>query len=46
MNNNNCNLTTCSYNQSGKCENEDKRKECAEVSKRVLCLNNKENMED
>lgn len=35
MNNNNCNLTTCHYNQSGKCTNEDKRKECVEVSKRV-----------
>lgn len=38
MNNNNCNLTTCRYNQSGKCTNEEKRKECVEVSKRVLCL--------
>lgn len=38
MENNNCNLTTCRYNQSGTCTNEDKRKECVEVSKRVLCL--------
>lgn len=38
MNNNNCNLTTCHYNQSGTCTNEDKRKECVEVSKKVLCL--------
>ena len=36
--NNNCNLTTCRYNQSGTCTNEEKRKECVEVSKRVLCL--------
>ncbi len=35
---NNCNLTTCRYNQSGTCTNEEKRKECAEVGKRVLCL--------
>lgn len=38
LNENNCNLTTCRYNQSGKCNNEEKRKECIEVSKRVLCL--------
>lgn len=38
MRNNNCNLTTCRYNQSGTCANEEKRKECVEVSKRVLCL--------
>lgn len=36
--NNNCNLTTCRYNQSGTCVNEEKRKECVEVSKKVLCL--------
>lgn len=35
---NNCNLTTCRYNQSGTCTNEDKRKECVEISKKVLCL--------
>lgn len=33
-----CNLTTCRYNQSGTCTNEEKRKECVEVSKKVLCL--------
>lgn len=33
-----CNLTTCRYNQSGTCTNEDKRQECMEVSKKVLCL--------
>lgn len=32
--NNNCNLTTCRYNQSGTCTNEDKRQECVEVSKK------------
>lgn len=38
-----CNLTTCRYNQSGTCTNEEKRKECVEVSERVLCLENREN---
>ncbi len=38
-----CNLTTCRHNQSGICTNEEKRKECVEVSKRVLCLKEKEN---
>lgn len=41
MDNNNCNLTTCRYNQSGTCTNEDKRQECVEVSKKVLCLEEK-----
>lgn len=41
--NNNCNLTTCRYNQFGICTNEDKRQERAEVSKRVLCLEDREN---
>ena len=36
--NNNCNLTTCRYNQSGTCTNEDKRQECVEVSKKVFCF--------
>lgn len=35
---NNCNLTTCRYNANGKCEKEEKRKECVEVSKYVLCM--------
>lgn len=43
MINNNCNLTTCRYNQLGKCANEEKRKECVEVSKRVLCLEENNN---
>lgn len=43
MDNNNCNLTTCRYNQSGTCTNEDKRQECVEVSKKVLCLEDREN---
>lgn len=38
LNENNCNPITRRYNQSGKCTNEEKRKECVEVSKRVLCL--------
>lgn len=43
MDNNNCNLTTRRYNQSGKCTNEDKRKERVEVSKKVLCLEGRKN---
>lgn len=43
INVNNCNLTTCRYNQFGACTNEEKRKECVEVSERVLCLKGKEN---
>lgn len=39
----NCNLTTCRYNADGKCENEEKRKECVEVSMKVLCLEENEN---
>lgn len=35
---NNCNLTTCRYNENGKCTNEEKRKECVEISLCVLCL--------
>lgn len=37
--NNMCNLTTCRYNKDGKCTNEEKRKECVEVSVKVLCMN-------
>lgn len=33
----NCNLTTCRYNENSKCTNEEKRKECVEVSRKVLC---------
>lgn len=33
---NNCNLTTCRYNENGKCTNKEKRKECVEVSRKVL----------
>lgn len=40
---NNCNLTSCRYNTDGKCENEEKRKECVEVSKAVLRLEDNEN---
>ena len=36
---NNCNLTTCRYNAYGKCTNDEKRKECVEVSRKVLCIN-------
>lgn len=34
----NCNLTTCRYNNNGKCANEEKQKECVTVSKLVLCI--------
>ena len=37
----NCNLTTCRYNENGKCANEEKRKECVEVSREVLCEDDK-----
>lgn len=30
---NNCNITTCRYNQSGTCTNEDKNQECVEARK-------------
>lgn len=39
---NNCNLTTCRYNTDGKCGNEEKRKECVDVSIKVLCLGDNE----
>lgn len=37
---NNCNLTTCRYNNHNRCTNLKKRTECLEVSKKVLCENN------
>ena len=40
--NNNCNLTTCRYYKDGTCINEEKRKECVEVSRKVLCLDEKD----
>lgn len=43
MDNNNCNLITCHYNQFGTCTNEKKRQERVEVSKKVLCLEDREN---
>lgn len=36
--NNSCNLTTCRYYKDGICTNDEKRKECVEVSRKVLCL--------
>lgn len=36
-----CNLSTCRYNSSGKCTNGGKRKECIEVSEKVLCIDKK-----
>lgn len=37
-NNKKCNLTFCRYNADGKCTNDEKRKECIEVSEKVLCI--------
>ena len=37
-----CNLTSCRHNADGKCTNEEKRKECIEVSEKVLCIKRKE----
>ena len=34
-----CNLTSCRYNADEKCTNEEKREECVEVSRKVLCIN-------
>lgn len=34
-----CNFTTCRYNANGRCQSEENRKECVEVSKKVLRLN-------
>ena len=40
--NNDCNLTTCRYNNDRKCTNEEKRKECVEVSRKVSCIDDLE----
>lgn len=39
---NNCHLANCRYNNGSQCTNEDKRKECVDVSKLVLCLEDRE----
>lgn len=39
---NKCYLASCRYNKNGQCTNEDKRKECVDVSKLVLCLEDRE----
>lgn len=33
-----CNLTSCRYNKDRECINDEKRKECIEVSENVLCI--------
>lgn len=33
-----CNFRVCMYNKNGKCYNADKRKECVEISRKVLCM--------
>lgn len=40
---NNCHLVSCRYNKNSQCTNEDKRKECVDVSKAVLCLEDRGN---
>ena len=35
--NNNCNFTSCRFNEDGICENEEAREECVEMSRKVLC---------
>lgn len=40
---NKCNFSSCHYNKNCICQNEDKRKECVDVSMRVLCLECGEN---
>ena len=39
---NNCNLTTCRYNENGKCTNEEKKKACGEEIKKVLVYQKKQ----
>lgn len=36
-----CNLTSCRYNADDKCTNDEKRKECIEVSEKVMCIDKK-----
>lgn len=38
-----CNLISCRYNRNKKCTNKEKRIECLEVSKAVLCLGDDSN---
>lgn len=38
-NNKKCNLTFCRYNTDRECTNDKERKECVEVSRKVLCIN-------
>lgn len=33
-----CNLASCRYNKDRECTNNEKRKECIEVSEKVLCM--------
>lgn len=33
-----CQVVSCRYNKDGICQNENKRKECVDVSMNVLCL--------
>lgn len=41
--NSKCNFSTCRYNENGICKNNEKRKECVNVSKAVLCLEENRN---
>lgn len=40
---NKCNFSNCRYNRNSICHNEDKRKECVDVSMKVLCLEGNQN---
>lgn len=37
-----CNLKTCRHNENGKCTSEEDRKNCVDVSKKVLCVGESE----
>lgn len=39
----NCNLTTCRYNEGLQCKNKCARKECVELCMKVLCLEDEKN---
>lgn len=40
-----CRVASCRYNKNCICQNEDKRKECVDVSMKVLCLEGSEEQE-
>lgn len=44
MDNNICNLTTCRHNKDGQCTSEKDREVCVAVSRKALCLEDRENV--